>query len=367
MTPAAPPRPAPGPNPGTLLNVMAPEHRRRGRARGVALFAADFTTYLVLIGGLCVLPGLWLKGLCAVLTGFTVGRLFGLAHDAAHDNLTSSTRLNRWIARAAFLPALTPLTSWVIDHHTRHHAHLRIRGKDTTWPPLSLAEYRARGVWRRGWYRFLRTPVGTGFYWVFEYWLPYLFWPRRIAVGRRWAAFRTDRLVVCGFVAGLWAGMTVLERATGDLTGAAPLPPPALLLFGVIVPFFVWATVSGVIDFITHTHPGAVWFADRAGRSPRDTLRNTPHIIMPFGTNRLFHNFFDHTAHHVDPRIPLHHLPAAQAELAAAVGEEMTAERFTAAYLLRLFRRCRLYDFDRHLWQDYDGRPTTDPQPVPGR
>ncbi|HUR55933.1 MAG TPA: fatty acid desaturase [Gemmataceae bacterium] len=343
---------------------MAAGHRRKRLAWGTLLFAVDFATYLALLAGVCLLPGMWLKGTCAIAAGLIVGRLFGLAHDAAHDNLTPSSRLNRWIARLSFAPALTPLTSWVTDHHICHHAQLRVRGKDVTWPPLGLGEYRARSAWGRLWYRFLRTPPGMGFYWVFEYWWPILFFPRAEQLGRRRASFRRDRLLVCGFVVSLWVGMLALARSAEGLGWVEPVKPAGALALAVAIPFLVWATISGVIDYVTHTHPRAVWFADKSEWTYRDGVRNTPHVVFPFGLNRLMHNFFDHTAHHVDPRIPLYRLPAAQLELEAAFPGEAVIERFTLGYFLRLLRVCRLYDFERHCWLDYDGTPSTVPQPL---
>jgi omega-6 fatty acid desaturase (delta-12 desaturase) len=343
---------------------MSAAHRRKRPFRGLALFACDAAAYLLLLAGACLLPTWWLKGLCALAAGLSVGRLFGLAHDAAHGTLTPWPRLNRWVARLAFCPALTPLEGWALDHHARHHAHLRVRGKDTTWPPLSLQEYRARPPWGRLWYRFLRTPPGVGFYWVFEYWLPYLFWPARADLGRRRAAFRADRLLVCAFVVALWLALCGLGRAAAGLGWAEPAGPAGVLALAVAAPFWVWATVSGMIDFVTHTHPRAVWFAGRSEWSYRDNVRNTPHVVFPLGMNALFHNFFEHTAHHADPRIPLYHLPGAQAELEAAFGAELAVERFGPGYFLRLLRLCRLYDFERHRWLDYDGRATTEPQPL---
>lgn len=346
--------------PATVLRAMSAGHRRKRLVWGTLLFVTDFATYLALLAGVGLLPGLWLKVACAVVAGTVVGRLFGLAHDAAHDNLTPSSRLNRWIARLAFAPGLTPLTSWVTAHHAGHHAQLRVRGKDVVWPPLGLAEYRARSAWGRLWYRFLRTPPGMGFYWVFEYWWPTLFFPGAGRRGRCRAAFRRDRLFVCGFVASVWAGLLALGR----VGWAEPVSPAVALALGVAVPFLVWAAISGVVDFITHTHPQAVWFADRSEWTYRDGVRNSPHIILPFGLNRLMHNFFDHTAHHIDPRIPVYRLPAAQRELEAALPGETAVERLTPGYFLRLLRVCRLYDFERHCWLGYDGQPSTHPQPL---
>src|SRR5262249_43310899 len=162
-----------------------------------------------------------------------------------------------------------------------------------------------------------------------EYWLPCLFRPSRADLGRRLAAFRADCLLVCSFVAGLWAGLAGLGSAAAGLDRAEPLGPLGVLALAGAGPFWVWGAVGGVIDFVTNTHPRAVWFADRSQWSYRDNVRNTPHIVLPLGLNRLFHNFFEHTAHHADPRIPLYRLPAAQAELETAFGTEVVVETLT--------------------------------------
>ena len=153
-----------------------------------------------------------------------------------------------------------------------------------------------------------------------------------------------------------------MERLVEGLDWTEPLSPLLIPVLAIIGPFSVCAMMSRMTDFVTHTHPRAVWFADRSEWSYRDNIRNTPHIIFPLGMNPLFLNFFEHTAHHVDPRIPLYHLVEAQSELEAEFGAELAVERLTPRYFLRLLRLCRLYDFERHCWLDYDGRPTTEPQ-----
>ena len=45
--------------------------------------------------------------------------------------------------------------------------------------------------------------------------------------------------------------------------------------------------------------------------------------------NRLFHNILEHTAHHVDPRIPLYNLPDVQARLESVYPSDILVERLT--------------------------------------
>jgi acyl-lipid omega-6 desaturase (Delta-12 desaturase) len=91
-------------------------------------------------------------------------------------------------------------------------------------------------------------------------------------------------------------------------------------------------------------------------------VRSTTHVVLPLGLNRLAYNILEHTAHHVDPRVPLYHLPGAQARLEEVYPEDVVVERLTPAYVLRILRTCRLYDYRRRQWLDYDGTPTSPSQ-----
>jgi omega-6 fatty acid desaturase (delta-12 desaturase) len=71
----------------------------------------------------------------------------------------------------------------------------------------------------------------------------------------------------------------------------------------------------------------------------------------------------EHTAHHVDTRVPLYNLADAQRAVEAAYGEEnVIVERFTFAGVARTFGACQLYDYEAHRWLSFDGRPTTEPR-----
>ena len=78
------------------------------------------------------------------------------------------------------------------------------------------------------------------------------------------------------------------------------------------------------------------------------------------GLNWLANNILEHNAHHVDPRVPFYNLPETQARLEACYPEEIQVERLTPGYVLWIFRTCRLYDYERRQWLDYDGTPTSE-------
>lgn len=130
------------------------------------------------------------------------------------------------------------------------------------------------------------------------------------------------------------------------------------------VPFLAFSWLMGFATFQHHTHPRVVWYANEPEWSFfRSQVEGTVHIVFPRWIERLLHNIMEHTAHHVDTRVPLYRLENAQRAVEASFGEErVITERFTFVGMSRTFAACQLYDFDRHQWLTFDGTPTTEPR-----
>ena len=351
------------PSPAELLAQIPDGTRRRRYFPALLLFAADYAGYLLCVAGAVVLPGWWAKALCVVAAALLIGGLHVIGHDAGHGIFVPGRWANRWIARFAFFPSYVPLAAWYRGHVLLHHNFLRVRGRDFVWMPWTLEEYRSAPLWRRAWYRFLRTPVGPSFYWTVGYWVPSLLFPPGSELGPRRGQNRFDRLLVLGFAAALFAGLCALARVAAAWPWAEPVGPAGVVVLGLVLPYLGWTYLIGVVDLVHHTHPQTVWFTSRDEWDyATANLRSTTHTVLPFGLNCLVHGILDHTAHHVDPRVPLYNLPEAQAALEAAYPEDVPVERLTPLYVLRLLRTCRLYDYDRRQWLDYDGTPTTPAQ-----
>ena len=79
-------------------------------------------------------------------------------------------------------------------------------------------------------------------------------------------------------------------------------------------------------------------------------------IVLPF--------LMQHTAHHVNARIPLYRLSKSQRCLERAYPEEVIFEPWRWTALGKTLARCKLYDYENHRWLNFTGRPTTEPNPV---
>jgi acyl-lipid omega-6 desaturase (Delta-12 desaturase) len=351
------------PTPAELHAHIPAATRTRRYFPALVLFAADYAGYLAAVSGACLLTTWWGKLACAMGASLAIGALFIIGHDAAHLSFVPSLRVNRWLARFAFFPSFTPLASWMHAHNHLHHRFLRVRHRDMVWQPWSLEEYREQPAWRKVLYRFLRTPPGLSFYWTMHNWLPHHLFPHREALGSNWPRFRFDRLCVVGFLVALFGALQGLMVVAEAWSWATPATSMGILCWGIVVPYLLWSYLIGFVDLVQHTHPRSIWFGDEGEWDyVTATLRSSTHIILPWGLNRLWHNILVHTAHHVDPRVPLYQLSPAQGRLEEAYPQDVLVERFTPSYLFRLFGVCRLYDFERRQWLDYDGTPTAPAQ-----
>src|SRR5215510_4308759 len=109
-------------------------------ARGTGLFALDFVFYAAAIAGVLFLPDLWMKVISSALAGMGQAKLLSLAHDAAHESLTNSKRLNWFFGVVAFTLFHYNYRLWVFEHHRLHHPNTNDAHPDA-YTPFSKDAY----------------------------------------------------------------------------------------------------------------------------------------------------------------------------------------------------------------------------------
>ena len=63
----------------------------------------------------------------------------------------------------------------------------------------------------------------------------------------------------------------------------------------------------------------------------------------------------EHTAHHVDMSVPLYNLKAAQNRLEELMPNRIVVQSFSWQWYFDVARTCKLYDFEKKTWLDFDG------------
>ena len=333
-----------------LRHALEP-YARRSSLLAWGLFAATVAVYGAAVAGAVALSSLPARLALSVLAGSAISSLFVIGHDAAHGAYTDGRRMNAIIGRIAFLPALHNYSLWQVQHNRLHHRLTNLRGFNS-WSPMTKADYDRLPAWRRLRERLYRGPLGFAPYYLVERWWQDKFFPRRSGEGR--AAFWLDFALLLLFLA---AFLTVLAGA-GAVLGTGALPA---VLLGFVLPFLVWNTLMGATTYMQHTHPRVPWFEAiedwrRHGRQDEDSVQ----LEVPRWYGLISHHIMDHPAHHVHPKIPLYRLAAAQRRLNELLGARAVRQRFSPAYLLSTLARCKLYDYRRHCWLDFAGRPTSD-------
>ena len=343
-------------DPGRPASWLSADERReflqRSTALALAIFFSDLALFTVATA-LAMVPLHFLLNLFFSLwSGLFIGKLFTIGHDCCHQSYTPYRTLNTWLARIALLPPLHSASLWTLSHNHIHHRYTNLKGGEYVWEPWSPEEYAVASPFRRWLYRVYRSSIGPLPYYLIEMWGKKLFLPIAPEARREWRkhVFDTGFLLVAypAFVAGLlWVGTT--------LAPDRPLWLTAVL--GWILPFLVWNWLMGFVIYAHHTHPEVAWFDNREEWTfHRSQVLSTVHAKLPQPLDFLSNNIMEHTAHHVMPAIPLYRLKDAQAKL---------RRLFPAVRFVRLsqsygaiVKACKLFDFKRRRWVDFEGSPT---------
>jgi omega-6 fatty acid desaturase (delta-12 desaturase) len=322
--------------------------------RGIVLFAVDYLLFWGAMAAVVFVPSMAIKIVASVVAGIKMANLATIAHDGAHNSLTSSRRLNWFISVLAFMPCLFNYRLWVYDHHSLHHPHTNGKHVDS-YRPLSKKAYDALPWSARLWVRFCRSPnIGAfGLYYICQRWWKVKLMPGAfLPVALRASAWKHFAWLLFYF-AGLMTALLMAPQYSGTSATTA-------LLLGFVVPFFIFQTLLAASLYFNHTHPDIPWFRTEAERRIESRPEYiTVHLRLPKMLATLAHNFLEHPAHHIYPAIPCYALWDAQEKLNRLMGEQAIVENFSLGFLVRTMRICKLYDYERRCWLDFNGRPTT--------
>lgn len=241
-------------------------------------------------------------------------------------------------------------------HHHLHHRRTNLKGVDGVWAPMGLDEYRKAPQWRRRLERIYRGPAGPLIYYCIEFWIYRVLLPLAPEVRCDWRRHLPDSLFAVG---GLIATLAAIGWAGTSLTPERPLW--LVLTIGWAVPFAVWNYLMAFTIYLNHTHPSIPWFRDEASwTAHRNALADTASVVMPINIAPLYTKVMNHTAHHERPTVPVYALVEAEAGLKAS-GQVRLEYRLGLRQYRSIYRACKLFDFERMCWTDFDGVPTARP------
>jgi omega-6 fatty acid desaturase (delta-12 desaturase) len=165
--------------------------------------------------------------------------------------------------------------------------------------------------------------------------------------------FFKDSLLVTVFGVVWVAAMTYAAIATEQSVALT-------LLIGVLLPFLFWNTMIGFVVYVHHTHVRVSWHNDKsAWTKAQPFVSTTVHLTFPMKIGNMVHHIMEHTAHHVDMSIPLYRLKKAQAKLEEMLPGRIIVQPFSWGWYFKTAKACKLYDFTRECWTDFQGHMTS--------
>jgi len=235
---------------------------------------------------------------------------------------------------------------WIYGHNKVHHGFTSFSPIDWIWRPLSPKEYNELNLLQKLLYRIERSMLTNAFHYFRRVWLQAMirYNPGKNKQERR--GYLAGKLYVLTYVT---VASVLAYCFAGGLLG---------VLCVVVLPFVVFTYFISTIVYLHHTHPDVPFFDLKTDWCHSIGLMYCSTIVRTSKLAQiLLHNIMIHTPHHVDIRIPFYNLKAAYKDLKEHYGDYITEYRFSWMKVARIFKKCKLYDFDNMRWLTYaEGR-----------
>ncbi|CAN7692868.1 fatty acid desaturase [Pseudorhodoferax sp. LjRoot39] len=340
---------------GQLIRELSVFATPRNKS-GALLLLRDGALYWGLWAAVLLAPAMGWKILASVLLGIRLTSMYTLAHDASHRTLFASRRWN-WIAALALgVPSVQNYRMWTHDHNHVHHPRTNGDHFDF-YRPFSKAEYDALSPLQQLAERLCRAPnvFGLFVYWLVR-WIPTRVWPNVRTPQEQRGVSMAYAVPLMLFHGGMVAFLALVAPRI------APVDAGTAVLLGWFGPLMLHFWISSATLYLMHTHPNIPWFKGDIARSGdyAPELCSTV-LTTPDWFSKMVNNVYCHAAHHAHHGIPSYLLLPAQKRMNALLGNRLVVEPLSLFSMLRTLRTCKLYDFERHQWTDFDGLPTAAP------
>jgi len=316
--------------------------------KGLAFFARDAVVYGLVVWGLTATDNPLLLVPLWAFAAVVVSGLFIIGHDAAHEALFKSRRLNSIVGHVAMLPSWHVYEAWVLGHNRIHHGHTVREGMDFVWHPVTPEQYVAMNRFQRARHRLEWSWAGAGAYYLREIWLNKMI---TFDPPAKWAKpIRRDIIFMFTFVGLAMVAFGWLGWVTyGSVAGVVWMDVKVL-----VIPFLGFNFVIGSVVHVHHIQPDIRWYPRREWTKFRGQMEGTTILRAPWALNLFFHSIMVHIPHHVDMRIPFYGLEPAAAAIKAEFPDAVHDEKLRFRDFVANSRQCKLYDFADGRWMTYD-------------
>ena len=322
----------------------------RSTTRGLLFLARDIITYAALLYGLITVHAWWLVVPMWFLAGLTISGLFVLGHDASHNALFNSRRLNSLVAKLAMLPSAHVESAWDFGHNRVHHGHTVKQGMDFVWHPCTEDEWKLMSRYRRLQHRVEWSPIGAGLYYGRNVW-----WNKMMrfrAEGKLGNTISHERRVLSAILVVAACGVGFAGwHSVGGVGGVV-----WMLVKVAVVPWILFTWMIGFVVYVQHVNPDIQWHQRREWSKFKGQMEGTTNLRVSRPLNFFVHNIFTHVPHHVDMRIPFYKLPEAMRAIERSFPRVSITKKLRIREYFSATRLCKVYDFTTGEWSRYPAK-----------
>jgi fatty acid desaturase len=232
---------------------------------------------------------LWMRLLLGILFGIVMIPVYSLMHEAAHNTLNSSAKLNAVFGHWLCFMFMISFTFY-------RHCHLKHHKKNRTDDEMWDLYYEHQNKFLRYGNLYLMM---IGFGYLASWFSVPLFsiWPSAVK-----SSFFKKHTEIKGFINGFTSRNKLLKAQKESIM--------AIIFQLVLLWLIKWDWALWIGFYLVH---GFVWSSQNYVNhafSPRDIINGAHNLKVPKWLNVVYLNFNIHLAHHQNPNIPWVHLPS---------------------------------------------------------
>src|SRR5271154_2425260 len=264
------------------------------------------------------------KGVCSILSGLLLLRLFVIYHDQQHHAILPRSRLAERLMRVVGILTLSPSSIWRSSHNHHHNHNSKLRGSHIgSFPIMTKDQYLKSPTSTRLKYLYMRHPLTIlgGYFIVFLYGMcinPFFNDPKK----------HFDCLIALLIHIAIGVSLAVFWGWQG-------------LLLTQTIPHLIASAIGAYLFYAQHNFPGvsfndkAGWTYEKAALESSSFMKTNP-IMMWFTANIGYHHI-----HHLNARVPFYRLPEVLKKI-----PELAKPKTTSLNPLEIFRCLRLKVWD---------------------
>jgi omega-6 fatty acid desaturase (delta-12 desaturase) len=280
-----------------------------------------------------------IRAVASVVTGLVGVRLFILYHDFQHGAILRESRLATCLMSLYGLSMLNPPSSWNRSHDHHHKHNSKTFGASIgSFPIMTTETYEKATPAEKFAYKVARHPLimVLGYFTVFLWGMclrPFLQSPRRHFDGALAVIVHGGLLIYLGTL-----GLDIL-------------------LFGMIIPSLLAASLGAYLFYAQHNYPAARLKPRSEWSHVEAALHSSSYINMGPLMHWFTGNIGYHHVHHLNARIPFYRLPEAMASL-----KELQSPGTTSLYPsdIAACLRLKLWSPDENRFVGFNGDEASD-------